>query len=450
MEVIEYLHWVKTASLQEKLQTTQDLAHRLLFQELQADEADVITSTLMRLTQDESLEVRQLLALILAPHENAPLALILALSEDVPEVACPIIAQSPLLEDAELLELLAHPCSEIHYALSQRASFSEKLLTRLLEVADENLCTLMVLDETLPLTPLMMIQLAKRFETVHEALLQHTHLPAEARYFIAVKRVENLQHLWPQERAKRLSAQEKERVALLLCESAEYKEAFMAMIYAQNNLTPAVLLRALYSGQFLFLEAALAFLSGVNLVKVSGILREKRLQGVPALFERAQLPATMLQSFCVGLTLWNEGAGGERPFACTNLNASLIHAAMPLLKNYNEPEAFALLRGFALEAAREEARHISTEMVYQPIQASPPVVEVKELTVLERYKQEIGTNGTIETRNYLGKQKATAPSTCLENILKDEEEDYLSPLEVPQAMNDDLSLLELYSLEKAA
>jgi uncharacterized protein (DUF2336 family) len=437
MRVIQFLQWVKQAAPEARAQATAELAQAYLYNQLSPDDYEPALAALTVMLDDQAVIVRQALAQVLAPHESAPLHIILALLEDVPEVACPLIAASPLLQETTLLALIDLQQQEIWRAIAQRESFSEHVLTRLFEVVDCALAKELLSDATLPFTPMMLAVLANRFPELHEILLDFAELPLETRYHIAIERGKSVQHFLSPERASKLLRHENERVALQLSSMASTQTALLAMIEAAHNLTPALLLRALYCGNFVFLEEALAHLSGLQPAKIAGLLQEKRAQGIAALLYKAELPDVMLASFRAGLVAWNAGAGGVRPMRSIVLSLPVITHALQNLTGAGEWAGVSLLQQFSMEAAREEARLFAEQIETQEMmpyayvqQDSHPLL--KPLTFLETYLEE----------------QALDTTPLAQNVDADEED---WTLDVPAAMNDDApSLLMLYQQERAA
>jgi len=118
---------------------------------------------------------------------------------------------------------------------------------------------------------------------------------------------------------------------------------------ASGQLTAGLVLRALLSGNIALFEEALAELSGMPLSRVSALVHDRFGSGLRPLFEKAQLPASMpddarLQRRMVERVL----------AACESADAG---DTAPLI---------TLLRRFATEAARDEARLFCDEIATEP------------------------------------------------------------------------------------
>jgi len=101
------------------------------------DEIALFDDVLNGLVCEIDSAARALLALRLAPVENAPLRLMSALAlDDEPDVACPVLVQSGRLDDSTLVTAARLKSHEHLFAISQRASLSEAVTDVLVERGD--------------------------------------------------------------------------------------------------------------------------------------------------------------------------------------------------------------------------------------------------------------------------------------------------------------------------
>lgn len=119
----------------EDLQVRGDLAAKIarLAPGLNNDEQDRVRratyETLELLARDQAIRVRQILAEALKDVADAPSAVIRRLARDLEDVvSCPVLEFSPVLSDADLLEIIASsPMSARLGAISRRESVSEQV-----------------------------------------------------------------------------------------------------------------------------------------------------------------------------------------------------------------------------------------------------------------------------------------------------------------------------------
>jgi uncharacterized protein (DUF2336 family) len=134
---------------------------------------------------------------------------------------------------------------------------------------------------------------------------------------------------------------------------------------ASGQLTAGLILRALLSGNLELFDAALAELSGLPQARVTALLHDRGGASLQALLIRAGFPESTFAAFRVALevsleTGYVDTASGAARLRRRMVERVLTHcetdplAAEPLL---------ILLRRFATESAREEARMFCDELI---------------------------------------------------------------------------------------
>ena len=107
MIVRHFLQWVRTAPAADRADATGALARAYLYSDLSPDDRMAAEGAMVMSLDDPSPLVRRALAATLAGSPEAPPAVILALAVDQPEIASLVLERSPLLLDADLVELVA-------------------------------------------------------------------------------------------------------------------------------------------------------------------------------------------------------------------------------------------------------------------------------------------------------------------------------------------------------
>jgi uncharacterized protein (DUF2336 family) len=165
------------------------------------------------------------------------------------------------------------------------------------------------------------------------------------------------------ERAERAMREARDKATLSIVASAGTGDlqGLIEHLRASDQLTPALILRAILSRRIAFAEAALADLAGLPLARVAGMMRQARGGGFAALYERAGLPASLKPAFIAALCALAETAHGT-PSNELHLSRRMVErvlAALADLPGESSGKLTALLRRFEVEAARDEARGIA-------------------------------------------------------------------------------------------
>ena len=104
MIIREFLAFTQNASASRRAEASAALARAYLYDGLTADDAWEAKTALLALLDDPSPVVRRALAEACAASARTPRPLVVALSCDAPEVARVVLARSPVLTDADLVD----------------------------------------------------------------------------------------------------------------------------------------------------------------------------------------------------------------------------------------------------------------------------------------------------------------------------------------------------------
>ena len=107
MVVSHFLKWVHTAKVNERAAAAAALARAYVGHDLPFEDRCAAEAALTLLLDDPSAKVRKAMAEALALSHHAPPQIVSALASDQPEVASVVLARSPLLTDADLIERVA-------------------------------------------------------------------------------------------------------------------------------------------------------------------------------------------------------------------------------------------------------------------------------------------------------------------------------------------------------
>lgn len=128
------------------------------------------------------------------------------------------------------------------------------------------------------------------------------------------------------------------------------------------------------SGNIPLFEEALAELTDMPVARVSNLIHDRGSSGLRALFDQAELPSSTYPAFKEAIEAMREGFGCE-PGGAARLKRRMIERILTRCEDQDASELaplLTLLRRFATEAAREEARMFCDELVAQDyIEARP-------------------------------------------------------------------------------
>jgi len=108
----------------------------LLSVELNTAQSELVGDVLSNLIRQVEKDIRQAVALKLSSMDNVPLRLILELANDEIDVAAPILKDSQILDDNDLVYIVKTKTAEYWRSISQREKLSEKLVDVLADTGD--------------------------------------------------------------------------------------------------------------------------------------------------------------------------------------------------------------------------------------------------------------------------------------------------------------------------
>jgi uncharacterized protein (DUF2336 family) len=377
MIVRHFLQWVRTAPAGERAEATSALARAYLYSDLSPDDLGAAEGAMLMLLDDPSPLVRRALADALAASRNAPPAIVFALAADQPTIAAPVLALSPLFIDADLVDAAATGAPAVQAAIASRAALPRSVAAAIAEVGTAEACLVLVENHNADIAPFSTDRIVERFghlAAIRETLLARDDLPVATRQTLVAKLSEMLAgfvsgRAWLEvDHAQRIAREACEKATVAIAAETPDTEVrpLICHLRITGQLTAGLILRALLSGNVVLFEEALAELTGMPVARVSCLVHDRGNAGLRALFDKAELPASTYPAFKEAIEAMREGGMVSEPGDATRLKRRMIERVLTRCEN-DEIDDLAplltLLRRFATEAAREEARLFCDELV---------------------------------------------------------------------------------------
>jgi uncharacterized protein (DUF2336 family) len=227
------------------------------------------------------------------------------------------------------------------------------------------------------IAPLSIDRVVERFgevAAIRDALLTREDLPAATRQNLVTRLSQTLagfvvDRAWLEEdRARRVGREACEKATVTIAAGSAKAELrpLIRHLCASGQLTAGLVLRALLSGNIALFEEALAELSGMPHSRVSALVHDRLGSGLRPLFEKAQLPASMHAAFNEAIKAMRDGLAEDADDA--RLQRRMVERVLAAYESADTGDIaplITLLRRFATEAAREEAR-LSCEEIAEP------------------------------------------------------------------------------------
>jgi uncharacterized protein (DUF2336 family) len=370
MIVRQFLQWIRHASPGDRAEATSALARAYLHSDLSSDDLAAAEGAMIMLLDDPSPLVRSALSEVFASSQKAPLVVVHALAADQPDVALPVLSRSPLLLEDDLVDLIATGQTATQLAIAGRALLSRPLAAAIAEVGSAEACLALLENPDATIAQFSVDRMVERFghlAAIRENLVARNDLPMSTRQALLSKLSQMLagfvtsRHWLGTEHAEYAAREACEKATLALAADTPYDEiaALMQHLRQSGQLTAGMILRALLSGNVVLFEEALTELSGLPLDRVTGYIHDKNISGFHALYRKAGLPDVAYPAFREALAAMRDGILIGEQGGVARLKRRMVERVLARCASERGPEMaslLALLRRFAVEAAREEAR----------------------------------------------------------------------------------------------
>lgn len=369
MIVRHFVNWVRTAPACERAEATRALARAWLVSDLSPDDRAAAEGALLMLLDDVSPLVRRAMAEVFAAADAAPVAVVHALALDQDSVALPVLERSPLLSDTDLVDLVATGSVAAQCAIARRLDLTAPVAAAIAEVGQPE-ATLALVENVLAEVPAFslarIIARHGHLAALRETLLARDDLPSACRLAVVARLSQTLTSFvsgrdWlGADRARRVAEEALGRAVLDLaaCSREDDLDLLIDHLRESGQLTAGLLLRALLSGNLELVGEALAQLSELPPARVAALIEAGGGAGLAAMLRRAGLPVSTIPAFQVALEEGRDIGFAAPAGGMARLNRRLVERVLAVCERDAAADAglLVLLRRFAMEAAREEAR----------------------------------------------------------------------------------------------
>jgi len=277
-------------------------------------ETDLYGTVLAELSAEMETAVRAELAQRFADSPAAPRALIRRLANDEAEVATPVLSASPVLTDADLIEVARTRGQDHLRAVSTRKDVSEAVSDAIVDHGDDETLHSLLSNEGARLSreaSEKAVERARVNPALHAATVERKSLPPDLlneMYFIVEARLRHtiLERNARMDPALLESALEAGRTRLAKQDGAlpaDYSEslAYVEELHAAGQLSPRMLARFLRSGGRTCFLIALARLADIDFHTARQIIERKDLDALAVVCRSAGLDRALFLTYAVVL-----------------------------------------------------------------------------------------------------------------------------------------------------
>lgn len=244
--------------------------------ELSADERNLMGDILERLIGDVEAVVRKSLAETLKGIPDAPPQIISALANDALEIAYPILIESSVLQDIELVEIIRHRTHEHQLAIAMRETVSETVSDALVDTDNNDVIRTLVENRGAEISGETMEKIVDRSETqldLQDPLLRRTELsPTLAKrmyWWVSAalrKSIVDRFDIDSVELDKSIERAVKDLMGepIAKAENADNIDHMIKSLIGAGKVTPALMIQTLRQGEIALFEEMLSGLSNLN------------------------------------------------------------------------------------------------------------------------------------------------------------------------------------------
>ncbi|MEL7043038.1 MAG: DUF2336 domain-containing protein [Pseudomonadota bacterium] len=315
---IDIVRLMKGETSEERATVAHRLCRRIATDILTEDERQFADEIIQILSRDTAELVRRTLSVTLRNSPRLPHSVAMRLAQDVESVAIPVLEQSPVFSDEDLIELVLSVTAAKQAAIAGRPTVSGPLTEVICEHASETAVETVSGNKGAEFSDRAFEHSVDRFpsnQAVHENLILRDHIPvhiAEKMVSLVSGQVFDMlinRHELPAQMAIDLAAGARERATIDLVEQAGRSNdmgRFVSQLNLNGRLTQSLIMRALCVGHMPFVEHALAELSGVPHARAWLMIHDAGPLGLQAIFDRAGLHRKLLPAFRAAVKVFHE------------------------------------------------------------------------------------------------------------------------------------------------
>jgi uncharacterized protein (DUF2336 family) len=306
------------------------------------------------LARDVEETVRASLSRGLRHSPHLPRDVARRLAQDVEYVALPVLADSLVLTDEDLIEIVRLGSSLKQEAVASRSNLTETVSDALITHGEEPAVVVLMANNTAAIAETAFHRAATRFaasDDVKKAMVLRETLPitvAERMVTMVSKALQNhlvkVHALAPATAANIvLTSREHAIIRLSLGASDEDLRHMITQMHRNGRLTPSLILRALCTGDIAFFEAAMAVRSDVPLDNAQILIHETSRRGLAGLYKKAAMPDALFVAVRAAVDMVDETRFDGEPRDLERFRAKVISRVLTLVETVDAADADYLL-----------------------------------------------------------------------------------------------------------
>ena len=321
---------------------------------LAAGEVTLAQDIVRILAGDVEARVRAALSHGLRHARTLPHDVALRLAEDIDAVALPMLAESLVLTDEDLVALVRAGSSRKQETIASRPYLTETIADALITHAAEPAVAVLMGNHTARIAEDSLGRAVTRFaasDPVKEAMARRKTLPMTvSERLVALVSRELQEHLMkahelPPALASDIVLRCREQAIIHLSMGSSEDELLrmVAQMHHSGRLTPTLMLRALCTGDIAFFETAMAIKGDVPVANAQVLIHEPSRRGLAALYRKAVMPEALFGAISTAVEVVDETGFDGATRDLERFRARVISRVLTLTDSLDSADADYLI-----------------------------------------------------------------------------------------------------------
>ena len=321
---------------------------------LAAGEVTLAQDIVRILAGDVEARVRAALSHGLRHARTLPHDVALRLAEDIDTVALPMLAESLVLTDEDLVALVRAGSPRKQETIASRPHLTETIADALITHAAEPAVAVLMGNHTASIAEDSLGRAVTRFaasDQVKEAMARRKTLPMTvSERLVALVSRELQEHLMkahelPPALASDIVLRCREQAIIHLSMGSSEDELLrmVAQMHHSGRLTPTLMLRALCTGDIAFFETAMAVKGDVPVANAQILIHEPSRRGLAALYRKAVMPESLFGAISTAVEVVDETGFDGATRDLERFRARVISRVLTLTDSFDSADADYLI-----------------------------------------------------------------------------------------------------------
>ena len=271
-------------------------------------------------------QVREALSEHVRMSPFLPPAVASKLADDLGAEALPVIQNSALLSDQDLIAIVCRGSEDKQLAVAKRSHVTPQVADALVETGNEKVVGTLLSNQSAEITERSLLRVLKEFGQsgdIQALIVERLALPLSLSEALISRVSEVLcerlvaRHRLPRHMADELTMHGRERALTQMVTDDSRPseiERLAVVLHAKDALTPTLVLRALCAGSLEFFKAAMAARARMRSAEVDFLIFENGRGGLEEVYRRAELPDELFVAFRSAVNVINETRRDQRRY----------------------------------------------------------------------------------------------------------------------------------------